>query len=225
MAIVAAVKATRDPDGEQVYSSSHRGVLARIAEPLSRRARSSRHELYRDVMAPRADEKILDVGCGTAGLVAFEPDADITGLDAADRPGYPGAKFVRGDARALPFDDGSFDIAYSNSLVEHLDPADRTRFADEIRRVAGRYWVQTPNRYFPIEPHVLLPGFQFLPEGARRRLWRVGMPGGDYERIELLNAAGVRALFPDAVILRERAAGLTKSLIAAGPADLVNAPR
>jgi SAM-dependent methyltransferase len=176
-------------------------------------------------MAPRPGARILDVGCGTEGLAGFERDADITGLDAVDRPGYPGRRFVRGNARALPFEPGEFDVAYSNSLVEHLHPADRPRFAAEIRRVAGRYWVQTPNRYFPIEPHVLLPGYQFLPERAQRRIWRIGMPRGPYEQIELLNAAELRRLFPDAVILRERFAGLTKSLIAAGPAELVRASR
>jgi SAM-dependent methyltransferase len=213
--------ATNAPHGGQVYSRAHRRSLARIAEPFSRRARERRHSLYRSAMAPKPDDRILDVGCGTAGLAGFEPDADITGLDAANRPDYPGRRFVQGDARALPFDDGTFDIAYSNSLVEHLDSADRQRFADEIRRVAGRYWIQTPNRYFPIEPHVLLPGFQFLPESAQRRLWRLGMPRTPYERIELLSARELRELFPDAVMLRERFAGLTKSLIAAGPADLI----
>jgi SAM-dependent methyltransferase len=176
-------------------------------------------------MSPRPEETILDVGCGTEGLAGFEPDADITGLDAAERPEYPGRRFVRGDARALPFEAESFVVVYSISLVEHLDPADRPRFAAEIRRVAGRYWVQTPNRYFPIEPHVLLPGFQFLPEAARQRLWRLGMPRTPYERIELLSAAELHELFPDAVLLRERFAGLTKSLIAAGPAELVDASR
>jgi SAM-dependent methyltransferase len=212
-------------DRGQVYAAAHRGALARIAEPLARRARRRRHDIYRRVMAPRPEGRILDVGCGTEGLAGFEHGAEITGLDAVERPNYPGRRFVRGDARALPFEPGSFEIAYSNSLVEHLDPSDRPRFAAEIRRVAGRYWVQTPNRYFPVEPHVLLPGFQFLPQGAQRRLWRLGMPRTPYERIELLSAAELRELFPDAVILRERFAGLTKSLIAAGPAELVNASR
>jgi SAM-dependent methyltransferase len=212
-------------DRGQVYAEAHRGALARIAEPLARRARQQRHDLYRGVMAPKPGEAILDVGCGTAGLAGFEPDADVTGLDAAERPEYPGRRFVRGDARALPFDDGSFDIAYSNSLIEHLHPQDRVRFASELRRVARRYWVQTPNRYFPVEPHVLLPGFQFLPEGARRRLWRLGQPRTPYEPIELLTAAELRQLFPDAMIVRERFAGLTKSLIAAGPAELVSGAR
>ena len=215
----------RGPDAGQVYAETHRGTLRRLAEPFARRAREGRHDLYRTVMAPRPEEKILDVGCGTEGLAGFEPGADITGLDAAERPAYPGRRFVRGDARALPFEDGSFDIAYSNSLIEHLHPGDRERFASEIRRVARRYWVQTPNRWFPVEPHVLLPGFQFLPEPTKRRLWRLGMPDGDYEEIELLGAAELRRLFGDAVIVRERFAGLTKSLIAAGPAGLVHPPR
>jgi len=223
--MVGHLKASEATDGGQVYAASHRRGLARIAEAFSRRARERRHALYRSAMAPKPEETILDVGCGTEGLAAFEPGADITGLDAANRPDYPGNRFVRGDARALPFEPGSFDIAYSNSLIEHLDPADRPRFAAEIRRVADRYWVQTPNRYFPIEPHVLLPGFQFLPEAARRRLWRLGMPGTPYEPIELLGATELRELFPDAVILRERFAGLTKSLIAVGPAELVDASR
>ncbi len=219
------LKASEARDGGQVYAATHRRGLARIAEPFSRRARQRRHSLYRTTMYPRPEEKILDVGCGTEGLAGFEPNADITGLDSIERPDYPGRRFVRGDARALPFEPDSFDIAYSNSLVEHLDPADRSRFAAEIRRVAGRYWVQTPNRYFPVEPHVLLPGFQFLPESARRRLWGLGMPRAPYEPIELLGAAELRELFPDAVILRERFAGLTKSLIAVGPAELVSASR
>jgi Methyltransferase domain len=211
------------PEGGEVYAGAHRGALRRFAEPLARRARRRRHDLYRAVMAPRPEEKIVDVGCGAEGLAGFEPGAEITGLDAAERPEYPGRRFVRGDARALPFEDSSFDIAYSNSLIEHLHPGDRERFASEIRRVGRRYWVQTPNRWFPVEPHVLLPGFQFLPEPAKRRLWRLGMPDGDYEEIELLGAAELRRLFPDAVIVRERFAGLTKSLIAAGPAELVHA--
>jgi SAM-dependent methyltransferase len=222
---VGSLNGPQARDRGQVYAAAHRGVLARIAEPLARRARRRRHDIYRRVMSPRPEERILDVGCGTEGLAGFEQAADITGLDAVERPDYPGRRFVCGDARALPFEPGSFDVAYSNSLVEHLDPADRPRFAAEVRRVAGRYWVQTPNRYFPVESHVLLPGFQFRPEGAQRRLWRLGMPRTPYERIELLSAAELRQLFPDAVILRERFAGLTKSLIAAGPAELVNASR
>src|SRR4051794_9479500 len=108
--MVGHLKASEAPDGGQVYAASHRRGLARIAEPFSRRARQRRHALYRSAMAPKPDDRILDVGCGTVGLAGFEPDAEITGLDAANRPDYPGRRFVQGDARALPFEPDSFEI-------------------------------------------------------------------------------------------------------------------
>ena len=66
---------------------------------------------------------------------------------------------------------------------------------------------------------MLLPFFQFLPERLKRRLWRFGAAGGDYEEIELLDARELAELFPDALILRERVGPLTKSLMAVGPRD------
>jgi SAM-dependent methyltransferase len=209
-----------EPKG--VYAEARRNPLTRIADPIAARARRRRHALLWRMIDPQPGETILDVGCGPAGtgLAALEPAAPITGVDSVNRPGYAAGprSFVEADGRALPFEDSSFAIAYSNSVIEHLDPADRPRFAAEIRRVAGRYLVQTPNRWFPIEPHVLLPGFQFLPLRARRRLWRLGVSRDEFADIRLLDAAELRRLFPDAVIVRERLGGLTKSLIAAGPA-------
>jgi SAM-dependent methyltransferase len=205
-----------------VYGEARSGLLTRIADPLAARARAARHSIYTEVLDPQEEETIVDIGCGPAGggLAAMEPDAAITGVDQVNRPGYAGGRrrFVQADARALPFEDGAFDIAYSNSVIEHLDPADRPRFADEVRRVAGRYLVQTPNRWFPVEPHVLLPGFQFLPLVARRRLWRLGVSEDEFADIRLLDAAELGALFPEARIFRERFAGMTKSLVAVGGA-------
>jgi SAM-dependent methyltransferase len=179
--------------------------------------------LTMDRAAVAAGERVIDVGCGWTGLGAFWHEGEVTGVDIVNRPGYEGERrsFVRADARALPFEDGSFDIAYSNSLLEHVAPADRGRVAREIRRVADRYFVQTPHRWFPIEPHVLIPLFQFLPLGLRRRLWRFGVSRGPFEDIRLLGARELRELFPDAVIVRERFGPLTKSLIALGPRERV----
>ena len=201
-----------------VYSEAQPGLLARVADPLARRARRARFRAYHAALAPTAEDRILDIGCGPSGLAGFEPAADVTGLDADEQPDYPGRRFVRGDARQLPFETGEFDIAYSNSLLEHLDPGDRKDFASEVRRVARRYWIQTPNKHFPVEPHVLLPAYHWLPQGAQKRLWRYGRLEGDYEPIHLLDESELRELFPDATILRERFGGLTKSLIAVGPA-------
>ena len=83
-------------------------------------------------------------------------------------------KSVAGDGCSMPqYSDGEFDIVFSNSVIEHVpDRAGQQRMAAEIRRVGRRYFVQTPNRYFPIEPHFLFPGFQFLPVAARAALLR-----------------------------------------------------
>jgi hypothetical protein len=213
---------------QSVYSEARRNPLTRIADPLAAQARRRRHAMLWRMLDPKPGEEIVDVGCGPAGtgLAGLEPEAPITGVDSANRPGYASGprSFVEADARALPFEDDSFAIAYSNSVIEHLDPGDRPRFAEEIRRVSGRYLVQTPNRWFPVEPHVLLPGFQFLPKAAKKRLWRLGVSKDEFADIRLLDATELRALFPDAVIVRERFAGMTKSLIAVGPARKVSSP-
>ena len=102
-------------------------------------------------------------------------------------------------------------------MIEHVEPTDRALVAAEIRRVARRWFVQTPNLWFPVDPHTLLPGYQFLPAAVQRRLASIGAAGGDHERIRLLDAAELRRLFPDADTVRERFGPLTKSLIAVGP--------
>ena len=65
----------------------------------------------------------------------------------------------------LPFGDGSFDFVFSNSAIEHLrTPERQRRFAVEVARVGKRYCVQTPNRWFPLESHLLTPWVHYLPK-------------------------------------------------------------
>lgn len=172
-------------------------------------------------MAPQAGERAVDVGCGSGGLAASEPRLEVTGVDREARPDYPGIRFVRADATRLPFGDGEFDIAYSNSVIEHLPSAARQAYARELRRVGRRWFVQTPNRGFPVEPHALLPFVHWLPRPLGRALWRIGVSGDPYDEVRLLDARELQRLFPDAVIVRERAGPLTKSLVAAGPRDRI----
>src|SRR5271163_987075 len=131
------------PPSADVYGTA-RGPLARVASPLAARARRRRHERFFSLLALAPDARVLDVGCGTLGLRAFEPDRDITGVDLVPRPAYPGP-FVQADAtRALPFPDGAFDVVYSSSVIEHIAPAARLAFAAELRRVGRGWFVQTP---------------------------------------------------------------------------------
>ncbi len=197
-------------DSSDVYGTA-RGPLARLASPLAARSRARRHLALFPPLPP--DARILDVGCGTLGLRALEPDRDITGTDVVDRPGYPGP-FVRADATAvLPFDDGAFDLVYSSSVIEHIAPARRQAFADETRRVGRGWFVQTPAYSFPIEPHALLPFAHWLPASLRRRYWRLGAAGG-WEDISLLRRDELVTLFPDGAIRAERFAGIAKSWVA-----------
>jgi len=111
-------------------------------------------------------------------------------------------------------------------VLEHVGGYERRRrMAEAIRELAPEYWVQTPYRYFPVEPHWVAPAMQFLPVPARvvvARKWPLAYtPGKSYEAAmrqvlttELIGRAELRYLFPDAGIRNERLLGLTKSLIA-----------
>ena len=192
-----------------VYPTA-RGPLPRLAEPFAKRARARRHARFLALVAPSAQMRILDVGCGALGLRGLAPDLDITGVDLVERPSYPGP-FVRADAaERLPFADGEFDLAYCNSVIEHIEAARRPAFAAELRRVARGWYVQTPARSFPIEPHSLLPGAQWLPVALRRRYWRLGATGA-WEEVALLRRGELEALF--GVAEPERFGPLTKSWI------------
>ena len=178
-------------------------------------ARARRHARFFPLTGVTPTSRVVDVGCGGLGLRALEPELDITGVDVDPRPDYPGP-FVHADAAAkLPFEDDAFDLAYSNSVVEHIDPARRARFAAEVQRVARGWYVQTPARSFPIEPHALLPFAHWLPPVVRRPYWRLGA-AGSWEDIALLGRAELQGLFPGDV-QAERLAGLVKSWIAVRP--------
>jgi hypothetical protein len=131
------------------------------------------------------------------------------------------------DGRYLPFGDNTFEIVYSNSVIEHLgDFGDQRMFAAECRRVGSRYYIQTPNRRFIFEPHLITPFIHWMPRRVQRLLLRnftiwglVTRPSKQecenfLKEIRLLNEAELRCLFPDAEIWHERVLGFTKSLIA-----------
>lgn len=207
--------------GTDVYGAAREGRLTRLAGPVAARARRRRYERFVKAVDLEPDDTILDVGCGELGLGAFNTVNPITGLDLEPQPLYVGGNRVRlvhGDAgQPLDFADGEFDVVFSNSLIEHLPRDRRPTFAAEVRRVGGRYFVQTPARSFPIEPHYLIPFLQFMPDWLARRLARFGAPHGPYEPIHLLGKRELMRLFPDGRILTEWFGPFPKSYMAVGP--------
>ena len=205
---------------------------------LASRLRRQRMQHFLALLAPfPAPVRILDVG-GTAGFwlrnAPTLPKAihlTLLNLETVATEGLPNAVAVAGDARDLrQFADQSFAICFSNSVIEHVGTfADQRAMAREVQRVAQSFFVQTPNRWFPLEPHFLFPGWQFLPlalRAALHRRFRLGwMPAQpdpararrEVEEIRLLTAAEMRELFPSAEIRREKIGPLTKSLMAVQP--------
>lgn len=197
-------------DPHDVYATA-RGPLARLASPIAARARERRHEQFFALTGIEPNTKILDVGCGPLGLRALEPALDITGVDLAPQSGYPGP-FVQGDpAEGLPFADGGFDLAYCNSVIEHVPRERRAAFARELRRVSRGWYVQTPAWSFPIEPHALLPAAHWLPARWRRHYWKLGA-AGSWEDISLLHRGELEELF-EGPVFGERWGRFTKSWI------------
>ena len=202
---------------------------------VATRLRRQRFQILLDMLGDAPRVTILDIGGRPAywEMMAEGTDLldrlDITLLNIEDNAStHPNFTTLVGDGRAMPqFADGQFDIVYSNSTIEHVgDFADQQRMASEVRRVGRRYYIQTPNRCFPIEPHFVFPFFQFLPLATRAWLlqrfnlgWMPRQPNREaalreVRSIRLLGKADMRKLFPDAEVFAERYMGIVKSFVA-----------
>jgi hypothetical protein len=182
-------------------------------------------EMVRRVgVPPRA--RVVDLGGTPQVWESFEHDFDVTLVNLPPRsraptPPEPGTKMriVHADACDLArvFEDQRFDLAFSNSVIEHVGGVERRRaFAAEARRLGRAYWVQTPSNRFPIEAHTGVPFYFSLPEPMRaslHRRWRAELPEW-YEMIaatDVVERAEMARLFPDADVYQERLLGLEKS--------------
>lgn len=120
--------------------------------------------------------RIIDLG-GTINFWenrgwAGRGDISITLVNLeSDKSPYENIATVIGDATNLrEFEEKSFDVAFSNSVIEHLSSYEnQLAMAGEVQRVAGAYFIQTPNYWFPMEPHFQIPGWQWFPE--KFRIW------------------------------------------------------
>jgi SAM-dependent methyltransferase len=187
------------------------GVLGWLADRFSGWARRRRLARLRVSTGLTEATRIVDIGCGSPGLLGLAPELEVTGVDLAEHPDYPG-RLVRADAtHRLPFADGEFDLAYVNSVIEHIPPGRREAFAAEVRRVARGWYVQTPALGFPVEPHSLLPFAHWLPRRARNIYWRLGVARDSRDQVNLLRRRELERLFGPAG--RERVGPLTKSWI------------
>lgn len=202
--------------------------------------RNNRLSLFKSLIASLPTPiKVLDLG-GTVGF--WESSGFLSGefgsieitllnLTVADMgAAHSSVRQVIGDARNMEcFQAKEFDVIFSNSVIEHVgDYEDQRRMANEVMRVGKRYFIQTPNLFFPIEPHFVFPFFQFLPVWLR--VWLIThFDLGWYKKvtdkqkardvvneIRLMSKRELVNLFPKAKLYEEKVLGLTKSLIVYG---------
>ena len=194
-------------------------------------------EMIEDVFNTHGAVSIIDIGGSEQywGIVPLryltEHNVKITVVNLPGSrlpPDHGPFVFVESDGCDLArFGDRSFHIAHSNSVLEHVgDWRRKVQFVKELERVSQAYFVQTPNYWFPIEPHFMTPFFHWLPKPLRIwlvRHFRLGhfeIAQSMGEAVMVVEHAGLvtndmfRDLFKDARILTERFFGLPKSFIA-----------
>lgn len=176
------------------------------------------------------EARVLDVGGFSYPWDILNPSAHITILNMSRPQNIPEnskLEFVVGDGTNLNYPDQSFDLIFSNSVIEHVGDFDaQKRFAHEMHRVGKNIYCQTPNKWFPVEPHLIAAFIHWLPYSIARKLIRYGCIWGlvtkpSQQQVDeflkstrLLTLSEFKQLYPDCEIRFERILGVTKSFIA-----------
>ena len=212
------------------FSKGHR--LRSLATKLALRARHKMFARFTAVVPSDAATTVIDIGVTPDRDLAdsnffehlYPYPARITATSIEDasflEDQFPGLHFVRTDGATLPFEDRTFDVAFSSAVLEHVGDRDsQRRFVAEACRVADRVFLTTPNRWFPIELHTFLPLAHWLPQRRHQAiLRRLGKPfWADTANLNLVSAGQLVHLFPtgwQVQIQRHRTLGWTSNLIA-----------
>jgi SAM-dependent methyltransferase len=207
-------------------------VLGELAGRASLWNRRRKLRLFMQAMRPGPETTIVDVGVGDTGF-GTEPGVAashnffealypwperITAVSDVPLPHFaaefPRVQTVTASGTDLPFEDDAFDIAFSNAVLEHVGGRDEQRkFVAELCRVAPRVFVSTPNRWFPVETHTLVPFAHWLPRRARDRVFNT-LRRRAWEGVELLSKGELLALFPPGVKARTVESRITITAVA-----------
>ena len=187
--------------------------------------RARRFEQFVRILNPSTGDSLIDIGGESGTWISNPPvvgridlvNPKVLQIDSAARSSR-GMSSIVGDGRDLvDVADQSYDIAFSNSVIEHVGTwEDQQKFAAEMHRVGKKLWCQTPARECPIEPHYMAPFIHWLPRSLQRRLIRRFTPWGwlskpppediDFmvDTTRLITLREMKQLFPDCQILVER---------------------
>ncbi len=202
----------------------------RLLKSFSHKSRTKKFELLNKVFRPRPEDRVLDIGASGDVFLRYTlediypyPERITAGgyefveVESARRF-YPQARYAVFDGCALPFPDRSFDLVFSNAVIEHiLGPGRQEQFAREIMRVGKSWFVTTPNYWYPFESHYHLPLIQFMPRAMQReynRLLGTHIPKGMVQELGLLSARQLRGPFPTSRIVKVRVTFWPETLVA-----------
>lgn len=186
------------------------------------------------IFQPRPEDSLLDVGIspysfrGTNFLEQWYPYPwQITALAKEKKEQFkdfqecfPEISLVFGDGRELKFPDNCFDIVFSNAVLEHVgNKLEQKKFVHELCRVGKKILISTPNYWFPLDFHTLIPFAHWLPQRMKAWLYRKLGRGdwADPNRLNLISEKQFTSLFPSGVKLRvykQSALGITSNLMA-----------
>ena len=202
----------------------------RLLRAFSHRSRTKKFELLQAGFRARPEDRVLDIGASGEVFLRYTfedvypyPQRVIAGGYEWDevtsaRRYYPHCAYAVFDGCALPFPDKSFDLVFSNAVIEHiLGPGRQAQFAREIMRVGRSWFVTTPNYWYPFESHYHLPFIQFLPPRAQRTYNRwlgTHIPKGQVQELALLSVPQMRRLFPTSRVARMRVTFWPETLVA-----------
>ena len=221
-------------------------IFARLSEI----SRTRKYELFKKVLKPTKEMKILDVGAEinptdehNLQLIDIYPwKNNVSAINISPKiishieEHYPEVDAWIGDACALHWEDKYFDIVYSNAVIEHLGSFERQKkMANEIMRVGRSWFVTTPNRWFPFEFHMRLPLVTWIPckgyfcigsiisyNHVKRKYTFGNKFGNKYdEGLRLMSYQEVKRCFPCSKVIKQRVTVMAETLIAIG-GDILN---
>ena len=201
--------------------------IHRVYRPILTYFRRRRMERFSHLFAITEGTTVLDLGGGPFNwsLLPNRPTLTILDINTKTTGVRDGITYLRGDGCHTQLPDKSFDVVFSNSVIEHVGDVNRQRqFAKECMRCGRGFFVQTPNKWFPADPHTFLLFAHWLPKRTfHKAMWisprfLMSRPSQedieDFRHMRLLGFRDLQDLFPGAEIIRERFLGITKSLIA-----------
>ena len=168
----------------QTYSESKKTIFHYFFKKITLNARNKFFEYFKNSTAYDENKSILDIGTTPSLdeeqniiLTKTINNNNITCLSNQDckklSKKYNNIKeFIIGDATKINFQNNSFDIVHSNATIEHVGSyQNQISLIRETFRVSKKYvFIQTPNRFYPIDFHTTLPLIHWLPKNIHRKI-------------------------------------------------------